>query len=113
MSRILVAVTPLAGHVKPMLPVAQQLVRDGHQVFYQTSDIFSAQVEAATLQFFSLLGNANYDYHRIGELIPELRTPASPMDQAIIYIKHVFADRIADQYRGLQQIIAEKTSAWL
>jgi MGT family glycosyltransferase len=108
MSRILVAVTPLAGHVKPMLPVAQHLVRDGHQVFFQTSDIFSAQVEATGSQFVPLLGNANYDYHRFGELIPELWTAASPLDQAIIYTKHVFADRIADQYRGLQQMIAEK-----
>jgi MGT family glycosyltransferase len=91
-----------------MLPVAQRLVRDGHQVFFQTSDIFSAQVEAAGLQFVSLLGNANYDYHRLGELIPELRTAASPMEQTIIYIKHVLGDRIADQYRGLQQMIAEK-----
>ena len=65
-------------------------------------------MEAAGLQFLSLLGNANYDYHRLGELIPELRTAPSPMDQAIIYIKHVFADRIADQYRGLQQTTAEK-----
>jgi MGT family glycosyltransferase len=108
MSRILVAVTPLAGHVKPMLPVSQQLLMDGHQVFFQTSDIFSAQVEAAGLQFLPLLGYANYDYHRLGELIPELRTAASPMDQAIVYIKHVFADSIPDQYRGLQQTIAER-----
>ena len=108
MSRILVAVTPLAGHVKPMLPVAQQLVKDGHQVFFQTSDNFSAQVEAAGLQFLPLLGNANYDYHHLGELIPELRTAASPVDQAIVYAKHVFADRIVDQYRGLQQMIAKK-----
>lgn len=108
MSRILVAVTPLAGHVKPMLPVAQQLLRDGHQVFFQTADIFSAQVEAAGLHFFSLIGNATYDYRRLGELIPELQNAASPTDQAIAYIKHVFADRITDQYLGLQQMIAEK-----
>jgi UDP:flavonoid glycosyltransferase YjiC (YdhE family) len=37
-----------------------------------------------------------------------LRTAASPMDQAIVYIKHVFADSIPDQYRGLQQTIAER-----
>lgn len=108
MSRILVAVTPLDGHVKPMLPVAQQLVRDGHQVFFQTSDNFFAQVEAAGLQFLPLLGNANYDYHRLGELVPELRSAASPVDQAAIYIKHVLGDRIVDQYRGLQHVIAEK-----
>jgi MGT family glycosyltransferase len=108
MSRILVAVTPLAGHVKPMLPAAQQLVRDGHQVFFQTADIFSTQVEAAGLQFLPLVGNANYDYHRLGELIPELWTAASPMDQAVIYIKHLFADQIVDQHRGLQEVIAAK-----
>ncbi len=108
MSRILVAATPLAGHVKPMLPVAQRLVRDGHQVFFQTSDNFSSQVEAAGLQFLPLLGNANYDYRRFGELIPELRTASDPIDQAKIYTKYVFADCIVDQYRGLQQIIAAK-----
>lgn len=108
MSRILVAVTPLAGHVKPMLPVAQQLARDGHQVFFQTSGNFSAQVEAAGLHFLPLLGNANYDYRRFGELIPELWTAANPIEQATIYTKYVFADRIVDQYRGLQQIIAMK-----
>ncbi|WP_158942941.1 glycosyltransferase [Granulicella sp. S190] len=108
MSRILVAVTPLAGHVKPMMPVAQQLVKEGHQVFFQTSDIFSEQIKAAGLEFLPLIGNANYDYHRLGEFVPELFTAASPMDQAILYTKHLFADRIADQYRGLQQVIASK-----
>ena len=91
-----------------MLPVAQQLIRDGHQVFVQTSDIFSAQVETAGLHFVPLLGNANYDYRRLGELIPELWTAASPIDQAIIYAKHVFADRIIDQYRSIQQTLAAK-----
>src|SRR5262245_5550597 len=108
MSRILIAVTPLAGHVKPMVPVAQQLIREGHRVFFQTSYNFSNQVKAAGLQFMPLLGSADYDYHVLGELIPELRSAASPIDQAIIYAKHVFGDRIVDQYRGLQQLIATK-----
>jgi MGT family glycosyltransferase len=108
MSRILVAATPLLGHVKPMLPIAQRLAADRHEVFFQTSDRFSGEAEAAGLHCLPLLGNANYDYQRLGELIPELQTAASAMDQANIYIKRVFADRIADQYRGLQQRIAEE-----
>ena len=91
-----------------MLPPAQRLVRDGHDVFFQTGDIFSDEVQAAGLKFLPLLGNANYDYHRLGEIIPELRTAASGMDQALFYIKHLFADRIADQYRGLQEAIAAR-----
>ena len=61
-----------------MLPVAQQLVRDGHQVFFQTADVFSTHVEAAGLQFLPLLGNANYDYHRVGGFTRRLWTTASP-----------------------------------
>jgi len=106
MSRILLAATPAVGHVKPMLNLAQPLVEEGHEVFFQTSDIFAAQVEAAGLTFLPLLGNANYDYRRIHELIPELRT-ASPNDQLTIYQKKLFGDRIPDQYRGLQQAVAE------
>jgi len=65
-------------------------------------------VEAAGLHFVPLVGNANYDYRRLGELIPELWTAVSPIDQAIIYAKHVFADRIIDQYRSIQQTLAAK-----
>src|SRR5262249_52846631 len=102
---------PLAGHVKPMLPVAQQLLKEGHQVFFQTSDVFASQVEAAGLQYVPLLGKANYDYHRLGELIPELWMATSPIHQAVIYAKHVFGDHIVDQYRGLQHTIAAKDIA--
>jgi hypothetical protein len=58
MSTILVVITVPAGHIECMLPVAQRLLGDGHQ-----------------------LGNAKYGYHP-GERIPELRTAASPMGQA-------------------------------
>jgi MGT family glycosyltransferase len=105
MSKILVAVTPLAGHVNPMLPVAESLSKRGHEVFFNTSDIFQVKVESYGLQFLPLLGNANYDYHQLGELIPELRTATSPTEQANYYIKRMFGDRIPDQYRGLLQII--------
>jgi UDP:flavonoid glycosyltransferase YjiC (YdhE family) len=91
-----------------MLPPAQQLVSEGHEVFFLTADTFSSQVEALGLKFLPLLGNANYDYHHLGELVPELRTAASPMDQAIIYIKHLFADCIVDQHCSLQETIAAK-----
>lgn len=90
-----------------MLPLGKHLAENGHEVFFQTSDLFASKVEATGMRFVPLLGNANYDYHKLGELIPELRT-AQPADQTLIYLKHLFGDRIPDQYRGLEQTIAEK-----
>jgi hypothetical protein len=78
MRGILVVVTPLARHVKPRLPVAQQLVRDRHQVLFQGADIVPLRWKAGGLQLLPLIGNANYDYHRVGGFTRRLWTTASP-----------------------------------
>jgi hypothetical protein len=105
LSRILVAVTPLVGHVNPMLQIGKFLSTHGHNVTFNTSDLFRERVEGSNLRFLPLLGNANYDYHRLGELIPELREAKSASDQINCYLKHLFGDRIRDQYLGIQQAI--------
>jgi MGT family glycosyltransferase len=108
MGRILVAVTPLAGHVNPMLLVAEFLCTHGHDVFFHTAEAFREKVKATGLRFLPLLGSANYDYRKMGEVVPELRTAAPGNDQANVYVKHLFGDRIPDQDRGLRQIINEQ-----
>ena len=107
MSRILLAATPAVGHVRPMLNMALPLVEEGHQVFFQTGDLFAAQVEAAGMTFLPLLGKANFDHRRIPEQFPELLDAATPDDRLNAAFKYVFGDCIPDQYRGLQQAIAE------
>src|SRR5260370_41766331 len=108
MGRILVAVTPLAGHVNPMLLVAEFLCTHGHDVFFHTAEAFREKVKATGLRFLPLLGSANYDYRKMGEVVPELRTAAPGNDQANVYVKRLFGDRIPDQDRGLRQIINEQ-----
>ena len=66
MGRILVASTPLAGHVNPMLLVAESLSRQGHDVYFHTAEVFLEKVETAGLRFLPLLGNANYDSAKWG-----------------------------------------------
>jgi MGT family glycosyltransferase len=108
MSRILIAVSPFAGHVTPMLPVACHLASEGHEIFFQTSDTFAETIKAAGLSFLPLHGTANWDYHKLDKLVPQLWTASDPVDQFNIYVKHVLADFIPDQYLGLQKVIAEK-----
>lgn len=107
MSRIIIAVTPLMGHVNPMFTVAESLRDAGHEIYFNTSDVFRERIEGANFRFLPLLGNANYDWRRMGELIPELLSAATPMDQQNAYVKYLFADRIPDQYHGLQRYIKE------
>jgi hypothetical protein len=80
----------------------------GHDVFFHTAEAFRQKIEAVNLRFLPLLGNANYDYRKMGEVVPELRTAAPGTDQANVYIKHLFGERIPDQDVGLRQIIGEQ-----
>jgi UDP:flavonoid glycosyltransferase YjiC (YdhE family) len=91
-----------------MLLVAESLRSHGHDVFFHTAEAFREKAESVSLRFLPLLGNANYDYRKMGEVVPELRTADSGTDQANIYVKHLFGDRIPDQDRGLRQIISEQ-----
>lgn len=108
MSKVLIAAAPLAGHAGPMLIVAGFLRQQGHDVFFNSSDFFREKAEARDLRFLPLVGNANYDYRQLGELIPGLRTFTSPIDLSNSYVKHMLGDRIPDQYRGLRRIIDEE-----
>jgi UDP:flavonoid glycosyltransferase YjiC (YdhE family) len=108
MSKVLIAAAPLAGHAGPMLIVAEFLRRQGHDVLFSSSDFFREKAEARDLRFLPLVGNANYDYRQLGELIPGLRTFTSPIDLSNSYVKHMLGDRIPDQYRGMRKIIDEE-----
>lgn len=44
MSRILIALTPVAGHVRPALPLARALVEAGHEVVVYTGRAFRASI---------------------------------------------------------------------
>ena len=96
--------TPLAGHVSPMLVIAEFLRQQGDEILFNTSELFRERAQDCGLRFLPLMGNANYDYHQLGELISESRPAASHIDLYNIYAKRMLGDRIPDQYRGLRQI---------
>jgi hypothetical protein len=108
MSKVLVSAVPLAGHANPMMVIAEFLRNRGHDVLFHCSDHFREKAETSDLRFFPLEGNANYDWRRLGELIPALRSFTSPRGLTLTYVKHLVGDRIPDQYRGMRRIIDEE-----
>lgn len=105
MSRILVASTPLLGHVSPMLAVAVTLKQNGHDVLFLTGDAFRHRVTDQGIAFSGLKGYANYDWQNLSALFTAEEATAQGLEGHIVHLKRIFADAIPDQYRSLDTAI--------
>lgn len=105
MSRILVAVTPLPGHVTPLIAMAEHLKECGHHVIFNCSDVYRERAESAGLEFVPLLGLANYDHRRLEEAFPGRATTEPGMPQLVYDLKHLFGDTIPDEWKGIRQVM--------
>jgi MGT family glycosyltransferase len=105
MSKILVASTPLLGHVSPMLLVAASLKRQGHEVRFLTGEVFRERVQDQGIAFTSLHGYANYDWRNLSSLFTPEEGAATGFEGHIIHLKRMFADCIPDQYHALEDAL--------
>jgi UDP:flavonoid glycosyltransferase YjiC (YdhE family) len=107
MTRIIIAATPIYGHVAPLRMIAADLVRRGEQVTFLTGSGFRASVEQTGARFVALPGEADYD---IAELIarhPE-RAELAPGVPALSWdLTHLFIKPIPLQHAALQELLKE------
>ncbi|SEH03372.1 UDP:flavonoid glycosyltransferase YjiC, YdhE family [Nonomuraea solani] len=105
MPRIIVAATPLHGHVTPLLSVAADLVRRGHDVAMLTGSRFAGRVRATGARHVSLPPEADYDDRRMTAHFPELATAAPGPEMDAVYARQVFADCAPGQWRALAALL--------
>jgi UDP:flavonoid glycosyltransferase YjiC (YdhE family) len=83
--KILIASTPVPGHLNPLLSIASLLVESGHEVAVQVNEDLRPAVEAAGYRFLSEIPNAqtsaayyfdNYPERRQKPLGMTWRTPS-------------------------------------
>ncbi len=110
MSKILVASTPLVGHVSPMLLVATALKEQGHEVLFLTGEVFRERVQQRGFSFTPLDGYANYDWQNLHSLFSPEEAAAEGLEQHIVHLKRLFADCIPDQFRALEKTIREQNT---
>lgn len=101
MSRILIASQPIAGHVAPLLPIVQELVRRGHQVHWYTGAKYADRVRSvgAVPVPFTLardFDDANFDATFSG------RSDLRGFAQIQFDIRQIFVGQIEMQLRDLQ-----------
>lgn len=103
--KILLAATPVAGHVNPILAAARILLRHGHEVMVTTASAFRAQVEATGAGFAALSAGADMDLADIDRRFPERTTLAPGLPQLAFDFRHIFIDTIPAQCAGLEAIL--------
>jgi MGT family glycosyltransferase len=107
MARFLIAGTPVPGHIAPLLAVARHLIGRGHEVVLHTASIFRERAQAIGARFVPFLPEIDIDYRRLNEHFPERARLLAGPDQLIFGLKHVFADAMPHQYRGISAILEE------
>ncbi|MET7475988.1 nucleotide disphospho-sugar-binding domain-containing protein [Streptomyces sp. NPDC005648] len=111
MTLVIATATPFHGHVQPVLTVASDLVRRGHEVVVLTGSRFAEDVRAAGAQHVSLPPDADFDDRRLELYFPERAAlPVGPR-QLDYDLKHVFGDPTAAQYRALRGLLARRFPA--
>ncbi|CDG82381.1 nucleotide disphospho-sugar-binding domain-containing protein [Janthinobacterium agaricidamnosum] len=104
MTQIIIGATDAQGHTSPMLFIAADLVRRGHQVSFITGIQFQAAVEKTGATFVRVSGAAEFDQALF--VSPE-RLALQGLDQVKYDLKHLVVDAMADQYRTLQRVLAQ------
>ncbi|MBE7244774.1 MAG: glycosyltransferase [Actinomycetospora chiangmaiensis] len=98
--KILIAATPLTGHVNPLLAVGRAAAARGDDVVVLTDAAFRAKVEAAGLRFTAYADNGSATYR-------ETELPAGP-ERYRREFERRFIDPMPGQAEVLRQLIAEE-----
>ena len=76
MTRILFTTMPLAGHLRPGLPIAQQLVADGHEVAWYSGANYEHLVRRVGAQVFRMSAEADVDDNGLDEKVNRGKKPS-------------------------------------
>jgi UDP:flavonoid glycosyltransferase YjiC (YdhE family) len=104
MTRILIATTPVAGHVTPFVPLARALVARGHDVRWYTGTKYRPQAEASGARFVPYERARDIDDARFDLEFPE-RGRLRGLAQLKYDLKRVFIDAAPDQLLDIRAIL--------
>lgn len=107
---LVLAATPLTGHVQPVLNLARHLVATGRRVTVVSGSRFRPQAEAVGAAFVPLSGPADFDDRRLGALQPWLHELA-PGPAFLEAMFGWFTAMAPAQNAVLQQVLAQQPDA--
>lgn len=106
MARILVATMPGVGHATPLLPVAAELVRRGHEVRFYTGRTYRAKVERTGATYEPMHTPVDPGDEPVEDHVPELRDHEG-LGALKRGLKYFFIDSGVGQVADLQRLHRE------
>jgi MGT family glycosyltransferase len=104
MARILLATTPVAGHVTPVAVLARRLVDRGNEVVWYTGAAFADQVTATGAHHEPIRHRHDWSLVHVHDALPQLRDKTG-IDQVRTAFKDLFIDAAPDTLADLQEIV--------
>ena len=106
MARILIATTPAAGHVNPMVAFARELVNRGHTVWWYTGKVFQRKIELLGANYKPM--HAAYDFGGMGreEAFPQTKG-LQGVSAFIKCWKDIFIEQAPGQMEDILKILEE------
>lgn len=103
MSRILIASQPIAGHLMPLLPIAAELVRRGHDLRWYIGAKYAGRAQRLGVPVEPYVQARDYDDAHFGATFSG-RDELKGLRQIQFDIRHIFVGQIEAQLRDLQAI---------
>jgi UDP:flavonoid glycosyltransferase YjiC (YdhE family) len=72
--KVLIASTPLTGHLNPLLAIARILLAEGHEVVGMSSNAMRNRIEGVGVKFLPFTGAADLDLSDFDAAFPEKKT---------------------------------------
>jgi MGT family glycosyltransferase len=108
MARFLVCTIPVVGHVSPAIPIVQQLVQSGHEVWWYTGIQFQSNVEAAGARFVRMQQATDYsDPAKVSAESVAARSRLTGIKQLQFDLKYGFIDSAVGQLADLTEILVQ------
>ncbi len=104
MATYLLCVTPVHGHVAPLLAVAERLRARGHRIILLTGSRFADRAAELDLEFHALTGAADFDDRDPDSSLPD-RDRYRGLARAQYDIQTLFVRPIPDQYAAATALI--------
>jgi MGT family glycosyltransferase len=101
--KILIASTPAAGHVNPLLAIMRILLAEGHEIAFLTGSPFRDRIENSGAKFLSLPTGA--DFREIQWVFPALKKAAPGLEWLRVAFEGFFVATAPAQHQGLQQAL--------
>jgi UDP:flavonoid glycosyltransferase YjiC (YdhE family) len=105
--KILIASTPMTGHLNPLLTIGRLLIAEGHEVVGLTGSALRERIEGIGAQFRPLPAGADFDLRDILSVVPELKNIAPGPQWLRVALEHLFVDPVPVQHKGLQQVLRD------